>query len=71
VRTVRYEDVRATPGETLRAALDHCGLPAAAAVSDRLAGGVRAPSTTPADLSAADRAVVAGETGHTAARWGY
>jgi hypothetical protein len=71
VRPVRYEDVRATPAETLRAALDHCGLPEAGTVADRLAGGIRAATTTPADLSAADRAVIEAETRSTAARWGY
>ena len=71
VRVVRYEAVMADPADTLRAALDHCGLPEAAAVAARFAGGVRAATTTPSSLSAADRAVIEAETRATAGRWGY
>jgi hypothetical protein len=71
VQVVRYEDIRAAPAETLRAALEHCDLPDAAGVARQAALKVRSATTSDRSLSPADMAIIQRETAATASRWGY
>jgi hypothetical protein len=70
-RAVRFEDLCDAPAETIRAALDHCGLPGVAEAVRRFAPLVRRPAYYPTDFTPAELAAIREETARTAARWGY
>jgi hypothetical protein len=68
---VRYEDITADPGATLRAVLRHCELPEADAVACRHAPRVRRPTSDPTVFSDPERIAIREATAATAALWGY
>jgi hypothetical protein len=70
-RVVRFEDLCAAPAETLRAVLDHCGLPDAEGLVASYAPGIRVPAYYQSNFSPEERAVLRAETEKTAGQWGY
>ncbi|MHB1422835.1 MAG: sulfotransferase family protein [Gemmataceae bacterium] len=68
---VRYEALRATPRETLRAVFEHCSLPDSEALVERHASTIRAPTSDERAFTAEERAIIHAETADTARLWGY
>lgn len=70
-RIVRFEDLCATPAETVQTVLRHCELPDAECISARFAPTIRFPDYYASSFSPAERAVIQDETARTASQWGY
>lgn len=70
-RVVRFEDLCATPAETLQSVLEHCQLPDAASIVARFAPGIRVPTYYSRGFSNHDLEVIHAETAATAKRWGF
>jgi hypothetical protein len=68
---VRFEDLCASPEETIRAVLDHCALPDAERVVGRFAPSIRPPDYYRSPFTPGELALIREETAATASRWGY
>jgi hypothetical protein len=68
---VRYEDLCRTPQATLRAVLDHCGLPAEDDVLAELAGRLHFPTNYRPRFAAEELAIIDRHTEAVAVRFGY
>jgi hypothetical protein len=68
---VRFEELCASPAETLRAVFRHCALPDAEHIVERHAPGIHAPTYYQSRLPPDDLAVIRSETCGTAGRWGF
>jgi hypothetical protein len=71
VRVVRFEDICAAPAETIRDALEHCGLADADAAARDQARRVRGATTSETVFSDEERAAIREESADSARRWGY
>ena len=71
IRIVRYEDLCASPLETLRDMLDHCALPAYEPFLSDAAGRLHQPTYYRPRFSDEDLATIAEETAEAAGRFGY
>ncbi len=65
-KVVHFEDLCATPAETIRAVLDHCALPDGERVVAQIAPTIRAPDYYPCPLSSAELALIRDQTTATA-----
>lgn len=68
---VRYEDLCASPGETLRTLASHCGLDDPRGALSSFAAGIHAPSYYRPDFSDQDREIIRRQTETTAVKFGY
>jgi hypothetical protein len=68
---VRYEALRTSPQETLRAVFAHCALPDAEELVQRHAAAIRSPTSDESAFSAEELDILDAETADTARLWGY
>ena len=70
-KIIRFEDLCATPADTIRAVLTHCNYPADPDFISSTAAGIHAPSYYKSTFTAQDEAIILEETESAREKLGY
>jgi hypothetical protein len=70
-KIIRFEDLCATPADTIRAMLSHCDYPADTDFISSVAAGIHAPSYYKSKFTAQDEAIILEETSSAREKLGY